>query len=151
MRELTDGQLDPRWFEKVDIRGLSHEVRKTIIERVKGELGFNETVKALDISRGALHNYLHGLRRVPDEVISRALRYLEESEFHEIVGGIDRLRAVGLIRDGGSIDYSLASQVLKLASRDEYLRQLMLRFVVDNFKEELKKMLGLLPSTIKLT
>jgi len=27
----------------------------------------------------------------------------------------------------------------------------MLRFVVDNFKEELKKMLGLLPSTIKLT
>jgi hypothetical protein len=45
MRELTDGQLDPRWFEKVDIRGLSHEVRKTIIERVKGKLGFNETVK----------------------------------------------------------------------------------------------------------
>lgn len=45
----------------------------------------------------------------------------------------------------------LASQVLKLASRDEHLRQLMLRFVVDNFKEELKKMLGLLPSTIKLT
>jgi hypothetical protein len=40
---------------------------------------------------------------------------------------------------------------LKLASRDEHLRQLMLRFVVDNFKEELKKMLGLLPSTIKLT
>jgi hypothetical protein len=31
---------------------------------------------------------------------------------------------------------------LKLASRDEHLRQLMLRFVVDNFKEELKKMLG---------
>ena len=151
MHELTDGQLDPRWFEKVDIRGLSDEVRKTIIERVKGKLGFNETVKALDISRGALHNYLHGLRRVPDEVISRALCYLEESEFHEIVRGIDRLMAVGLIRDDGSIDYSLASQVLKLASQDEYLRQLMLRFVVDNFKEELKKMLGLLPSTIKLT
>ena len=40
---------------------------------------------------------------------------------------------------------------MKLASQDEHLRQLMLRFVVDNFKEELKKMLGLLPSTIKLT
>jgi hypothetical protein len=62
-------------------------VRRSILERVKGKLGYNEALKALEISRGALHNYLHGLRRVPDEVVSRALRCLEEGEFYEIVRG----------------------------------------------------------------
>jgi intergrase/recombinase len=150
MCAFTCGVSTPHWFEKIDVRGLSDEVRRSILEKVKGKLGYNEALKALEISRGALHNYLRGLRRVPDEVVSKALRCLEEREFHEIVRGVDRLRAVGVVREDGSIDYSLASQVLALASRDEYLRQLMLRFVVDNFREELKKMLGLLPPTVRL-
>jgi intergrase/recombinase len=150
MSELTSGSTSPRWFETVDVKGLGDDVRRAILERVKAKLGFNEALSALDISRGALSYYLRGLRKIPDEVISRALRHLEEGEFREVVRGVDRLRAVGLVREDGSIDYSLASQVLALASRDEYLKQLMLRFVVDNFREELKKMLGLLPSTVKL-
>ena len=150
MNELTSEPASPRWFETIDVRGLSDDARRAILERVKAKLGFNEALSALDISRGALSYYLRGLRKVPDEVVSRALRHLEEREFQEIVKGVDRLRAVGLVREDGSIDYSLASQVLALASRDEYLKQLMLRFVVDNFREELRKMLGLLPSTIKL-
>ena len=150
MNELTSERPDPLWFETIDVRGLSDDARRAILERVKAKLGFDEALSALDISRGALSYYLRGLRKVPDEVVSKALRYLEEREFQEVVKGFDRLRAVGLVREDGSIDYSLASQVLALASRDEYLKQLMLRFVVDNFREELKKMLGLLPSTVKL-
>jgi intergrase/recombinase len=151
MNELTSERPDPLWFEVVDVKGLSDDARRAILEKVKAKLGFNEALSALDISRGALSYYLRGLRRVPDEVVSKALRYLEEREFQEIVKGVDRLRAVGLVRDDGSVDYSLASQVLALASRDEYLKQLMLRFVVDNFREELKKMRDLLPSTVKLS
>jgi len=151
MNELTSERPDPLWFETVDVRGLSDDARRAILERVKAKLGFNEALSALDVSRGAFSYYLRGLRKIPDEVVSRALRHLEEREFQEIVKGFDRLRAVGLVREDGSIDYSLASQVLALASRDEYLKQLMLRFVVDNFREELKKMLGLLPSTIRLS
>jgi hypothetical protein len=94
------------WFEKIDVRGLN-DLRRTILEKVKGELGYNEALKALEISRGALHNYLHGLRRVPDGVVLRALRCLEEREFYEIVRGVDKLRAVGVVREDGSIDYPL--------------------------------------------
>jgi intergrase/recombinase len=151
MNELTSEPPDPLWFEMIDVKGLSDDARRAILEKVKAKLGFNEALSALDISRGALSYYLRGLRRVPDEVVSKALQYLEEREFQEVVKGFDRLRAAGLVREDGSIDYSLASQVLALASRDEYLKQLMLRFVVDNFREELKKMLGLLPSTVKLS
>jgi len=47
-------------------------VRRAILKRVKAKLGFNEVLSALDISRGALSYYLRGLRKTPDEVVSKA-------------------------------------------------------------------------------
>jgi hypothetical protein len=62
----------------------------------------------LDISKGALHNYLHSVRRVPDEVVQKFLQYLDESGFREIVQGVDLLKATGIVKESGAIDYSLA-------------------------------------------
>jgi intergrase/recombinase len=133
------------------VRGLSDDVRREILRRVKEKLGFNKTVEILDISKGSLHNYLNGLRRIPDDVIFKALQYLDEKEFNEIVAGIDRLKAVGIIREDGSIDYSLILQAVALASKDEYLKQAILRFTVENFREDLRKMLGLSLSQVVFT
>jgi intergrase/recombinase len=151
MYAFTRETGDSCWFEKIDVKGLSDDMRRAILEKVKRKLGYSEALKALEISRGALHNYLHGLRKVPDEVVSKALRCLEEREFYEMVRGVDRLRAVGVVREDGSIDYPLILQAIALATRDEYLKQAILRFCVENFREDLKKMLGVLPSTVKLT
>jgi hypothetical protein len=52
-------------FERVDVRGLGEDSRRAILERVKGKLGFNKTLEALGISKGSLHNYLHGVRGYP--------------------------------------------------------------------------------------
>jgi len=130
------------WYTKVNAGALSDEARRLILERVKKKLGFEKTLRALGIARGSLHNYLHGVRRVPDSVVYKALQYLEEAEFNEIVQGIDRLRAIGIIRGDGSIDYSLVLQAIALATRDEYLKQALLKFTVENFREDLRKMLG---------
>jgi len=62
----------PLRFETIDVRGLSDDVRRAILKRVKAKLGFNEALSALDISRGALSYYLRGLRKTPDEVVSKA-------------------------------------------------------------------------------
>jgi intergrase/recombinase len=132
---------DP-WYKRVDVTALGEEARRLILERVKGKLGFEKTLRALGIARGSLYNYLHGVRTVPDNVVYRALQYLEEQEFNEIVQGIDRLRAIGIIRGDGSIDYSLVLQAIALATRDEYLKQALLKFTVENFREDLRKMLG---------
>ena len=125
------------------MRGLGEETRRLILERVKRKLGFTKTLEVLGIAKGSLHNYLNGIRKVPDNVVYRALQYLEEREFNEIIKGVDRLRATGIIREDGSIDYSLILQAIALATRDEYLKQAVLRFAVDNFREDLRKMLGL--------
>jgi intergrase/recombinase len=136
---------------RVDVRGLNDDSRRTIVQRVKDKLGFNRALEALGVSKGSLYNYLHGIRRVPGEVVSKALQCIDEKEFNEIVGGLDRLRAIGVLREDGSVDYSLVLQAVALASRDEYLKQAILRFAVEHFREDLKRMLGLIPSSIKLT
>ena len=41
------------------------------------------------------------------------------------------------------MDYAVALEVLALASRDEYLKQALLRFMVQNFREDLRRTLGL--------
>jgi intergrase/recombinase len=152
MSELTNElKVSPEWIHKVNVRGLSDDVRREILRRVKEKLGFNKTVEILDISKGSLHNYLNGLRRIPDDVIFKALHYLDEKEFNEIVAGIDRLKAVGIIREDGSIDYSLILQAVALASKDEYLKQALLRFTIENFREDLRKMLGLSLSQVVFT
>jgi len=148
---MNDIKVSSEWIHKVNVRGLSDDVRREILRRVKDKLGFNKTVEILDIAKGSLHNYLNGLRRIPDDVIFKALQYLDEKEFNEIVAGIDRLKAVGIIREDGSIDYSLILQAVALASKDEYLKQAILRFTVDNFREDLRKMLGLSLSQVIFT
>jgi hypothetical protein len=92
------------------------------LQRVKDRLGFNEAIEALGIAGSSLRNYLNGIRRIPDEVVSKVLRYLDEKDFNEIVGGLERLRALGIIRSNGSVDCSLALQVLAMASRDEHVK-----------------------------
>jgi len=131
------------WYTRINVSVLSDEARRAILLRVKEKLGFTRTLEALDIAKGSLYNYLHGYRRIPDEVVEKALRYLDEREFYEIVQGVDRLRAVGIIREDGSVDYSLILQAIALATRDEYLKQALLKFTVENFREDLRKMLGL--------
>jgi intergrase/recombinase len=140
---MSEFKSDLSWINRININALSDDTRRSILEKVKNKLGFNEAIKVLDISKGSMHNYLHGIRRIPDDVIYKALQYLEEKEFNEIVKGIERLKAVGIIKQDGSIDYSLILQAIAIASHDEYLKQALLRFAVENFKEDLRKMLGL--------
>jgi hypothetical protein len=130
------------WYTKVNANALGDEARRLILERVKKEHGFEKTLRALGIARGSLQNYLHEFRTVPDSVVYKALRYIEEGEFNEIVKGIDRLRAIGIIRGDNSIDYSLVLHATALATREEYLKQALLKFTVESFREDLRKMLG---------
>jgi len=56
------------------------------------------------------------------EVVERALQCFDEREFNEIVQGLDKLRAVGIIREDKSRDYSLMFQAIALAICDEYIK-----------------------------
>ena len=124
------------WFEKINVKGLSEESRRAILRRFKDKLGFSKAIEVLDISKGSMHNYLQGIRKIPDEVILKALQHIDEKEFSEIVGSFERLKVAGILKDDGSIDYSTILQALALATRDEYLKQAILSFAVEHFRFE---------------
>jgi transcriptional regulator with XRE-family HTH domain len=64
------------WYTKVNASALSDEARRLISERVEKKLGLEKTLRELGIARGSLHNYLHGLRTVPDSMVYKARQYL---------------------------------------------------------------------------
>jgi hypothetical protein len=60
------------------------------------------------------------------------------------------LRACGATYEDGSLDRMFIVEVLAVASRDEILRRMILEFVVKYYKEELKKILEIVPEKVEL-
>jgi len=148
---LSDFSSDIKWFERINVSVLSNDVRRSILSIVKDKIGFVETCRVAGIAKSSLHRYLSGERKIPDEIIKRVIVYISKEEFESIVSDLDKLKTLGIIREDGAVDYGLALRILAIASRDEYLKQALLRFVVENFKEDLRKMLGVSYTHIKFT
>jgi len=138
------------WYESVNVEALSDEAKRAILEAVKNKLGFSKACEVLDIAKSSLHRYLSGERKIPGDVVKRALRYLSKEEFEEVVSSWDKLKALGIIKENGAVDYGLVLSILAMAARDEYLKNAILQFVVREFREDLRKMLGISFAGIKL-
>lgn len=132
------------------MRGIGREARVRILELVRGKLGFSGACGVLGVSKASMSRYLKGVREVPDGVVESCLKLLTDEEVRRALTSVDRLRALGLVGEDGSVDYSLALEVIALASRDEYLKNAMLRFVVKEFGEDLRRMLGISLSGVRL-
>jgi len=72
--------------------------------RVKNKLSFTKVLEALGVARGSLHSYLSRLSNT-------SMR-----EFYEIMQGVNRLKAVGIIREDRGIDYSPVLRAIALAT-----------------------------------
>jgi len=75
---------------------------------------------------------------------------LTREEFETIVGAGQKLRAIGIVGDEGSVDYSLALEILAIAKGGEYIKNAILRFVVHGFRDDLRVMLGASLISVKL-
>ena len=68
---------------------------------------------------------------------------LTPQEFESVLGTAKKLMTAGILREDGIVDYAATLEVPAIATRDEYLKQAILRFAVENFREDLRRMLGL--------
>jgi hypothetical protein len=75
--------------------------------------------------------------------VGRRSERLTEQEFANLVPAEDRLRAAGILRSDGSVDYSVAVEILRRSLQDPYLKSLLLRFVAEHFREDLRKLLSI--------
>ena len=93
---------------------------------------------------------LRGRVGVDDGKLRTLLSLLTEQEFRDILSSRKLLEVANIIRPDGTVNYAVVMEILKKAVEDEYLKQLIIRFVVENFREDVKKALGLFPANIVL-
>jgi intergrase/recombinase len=132
-----------KWWETVDVAGLSEAARHRILARVVEKHGRKRVLEETGVSRVTLWRLLERRSPVKSEYVKPLLKLLSREEFEELVSAREKLRALGVVRDDGTIDYGLALEILAIARDDEYLKNALLRFIVREFREDLKKMLGI--------
>jgi hypothetical protein len=80
--------------------------------------------------------------------VIQALYY--DSKQATLVSAEDRLRAAGVLRSDGSVDYSAAIEILRRSLQDPYLKSLLLKFVAEHFREDLRKLMSISVYGIRL-
>lgn len=149
---ITAASVSSDWYKQLDLSRLDPATRFRILRFAVEKHGRQRVRSVLGVSRVTLWRYLNGKQEIPDDKLLAlfASGLVSRSDFESLVAASQRLRALGVIRDDGSIDYGVALEILALAKNDEYLKQAILRFVVQEFREDLRKMLGLSLAGIRL-
>jgi len=135
------------WYEKLDVSRIGAEARYRIFYYL-----YSKGLRARDlgISKSTFYRVLHRKQPASDSLLQRLLQHLTEQEFATLVSAEDRLRAAGILRDNGAVDYSVAVEILRRSLQDPYLKSLLLKFVAEHFREDLRKLVSISIYGIKL-
>ncbi|MEM1667761.1 MAG: integrase [Thermofilaceae archaeon] len=136
------------WFKDLDLSKISDDARYKLFDYIVSVKKLKSS--DLSISYSTFSRVRNRKIPVSDSLLIKILQHITPEEFAKLVSAGERLRALGIVKEDGSIDYSLALEFVKLILRDEYLKNLVLRFVVQEFKEDIRKMLGVSFAGIKL-
>lgn len=146
----SDNIQENAWHNSLDLSKLSDDEKRKILEYVAEKLSRRRVQEALGISRSTLWRMLKGQVGIDDGKLRVLLGLITEHEFREVLSSRKLLEAANILRPDGTVSYAVVMEILKKAVDDEYLKQLIIRFVVDNFREDVKKAIGLFPVSIVL-
>ncbi|MEM0310957.1 MAG: integrase [Ignisphaera sp.] len=145
---MSDGSSE--WWNRINVSKIDEDSRYKILSYLVEKYGRKKVMEEAGISRVTLWRLLNRVSPVDPEYIVPLLKLLTQTEFESLVSAKNRLRSLGIMRDDGTVDYSLVLEILSIARSDEYLKNAVLRFVVQEFKEDIRKMLGISFTGIKL-
>ena len=111
------------WWEKIDVSRLSEDARYAILKYIVEKYGRGKVLEKTGINRVTLWRLLEEKSPVRPEYVKPLLKMLTQEEFESLVSARNRLRALGILRDDGTIDYSLVLEILAIAKSDEYLKK----------------------------
>ena len=121
------------------------------MEYVVNKVGRAEIQNALSISRITMWRLLNKQARVDDTKLKVLLGFLTEQEFRDILSSKKVLETLNILRSDGTVNYAVVMEILKRAVQDKYLKQLVIKFVVENFREDVKRAVGVFPANIVMS
>ncbi len=89
------------------------------------------------------NKYLSGEREEPADVAKKAIEHLSEDGFRSTVRRRKLPRALGDVKLDDSRGYSVVLELMQLALKDPYLKTIIIRTIVQRFREDLKILLTL--------
>jgi intergrase/recombinase len=93
------------------------------------------------VHRSTIFRWRNGRQQIGDIYVKRILSLLSEEEFEEELSLGKKLEAIGIL-DEGRLNYTLFLEVLAAAKRDPYAKNLLVRYVATNFREDLKRLVS---------
>jgi len=108
----------------LDLSKISDEDRYRILEYVVDKVGRDSVKSALGVSRYTMWRLLNKKVGIDDNKLKILLNFLTPQEFQNVLSSRKLLEGIGVIRKDGTVNYPVVMEILKEASRDEYLKQL---------------------------
>jgi hypothetical protein len=134
----------------LDLSKVSQDDRRRILSRAVEKLGRGVVREILEISDVTLWRMLSGKAVIGDDRLLKILQLLSRDEVLEALGARRSLIACGILYEEGGVNRAAAIEFIREASKDEYFKKLLLDFIVANYREELKKILGIVPEKVEL-
>jgi len=103
------------WLNSLDLSKVSDEDRFRILEYAVSRHGRARVQEVLGVSRITMWRLLNKQVRVDDDKLRALLSLITQREFESLISAKDRLRALGVLREDGIVDYGLALEILALA------------------------------------
>jgi len=133
----------------VDPSRVGYEERRRLLEYLARRLGVSRAAEVLGVSKRTFYRMLRGEAPIDDSRLEKILSAIPAEEVLEVLGARKRLEACGAI-EGGRVVRGVVLEILRLASNDPVLRELVLRFAVENMAENLRRKLSIEPPRVVL-
>ena len=96
------------WLNSLDLSKVSDEDRFRILEYAVSKFGRARVQEVLRVSRITMWRLLNKQARIDDDKLRALLSLITQRGFESLVSARDRLRALGVLREDGTVDYGLA-------------------------------------------
>lgn len=138
------------WYEAIDPGRIGDEDRYRILEYVVRKAGRERVQRLLNVSRYTMWRMLKRHVGIDDNKLRILFSFLTLNEFRDILSSRKLLESLGIIGSDGRVSYPVVMEIIKYAAKDGLLRQQLIDYVVKNFKEDIRKALGMVAVSIDL-
>jgi intergrase/recombinase len=128
------------WWSFIDPGKLDPELRRRLLERLIGKHGVVKTARLLGVDRTLVYRMRKGRVSIGDHHLERILANLSQDEFEEELTLGEKLESLGILREN-MVNYTLILQIITVAMRDPYSRDLVLRYITQHYREDLRQLL----------
>ena len=137
----TEAKTESRaWWSLIDTSKLDQDLRRRLLERLVRKHGVVRTARLLGVDRTLVYRMRKGKVSIGDHHLRKILANISQDEFEEELTLGEKLESLGIVKEN-MVNYTFILQVITVAMKDPYARNLILRYITQHYREDLRQLL----------